>query len=114
MQFKAGVKRADRSNAIDLYVTDQISDREDFDALFENTPPPLTPQAKKDWKAKMKGFVVSSDAFFPFHDNVQRAAQSGVQYLAAPSGSVNDSGVVAEANKQGMTLVFTEHRLFHH
>ena len=62
----------------------------------------------------MSGLVVSSDAFFPFSDNVQRVAQSGVQFVAAPSGSVNDEGVIAEAEKQGITFVFTQHRLFHH
>lgn len=112
--FKTGTKRADKSNAIDLYVTDQITDLEAFNALFETAPAPLTPLEKAEWKASMSDLVVSSDAFFPFFDNIQRVAQSGVKYVAAPGGSVNDSLVIQEANKWGIAMAFTQHRLFHH
>ncbi|KAJ1330490.1 hypothetical protein BSLG_009406 [Batrachochytrium salamandrivorans] len=83
-QFKATVKRAERANAIDLYVSDMIDNMDEFNALFEVAPGPFTSAMKSEWKLKMEGFVVSSDAFFPFADNVQRVAQSGVSYVAAP------------------------------
>ncbi|KAH6575258.1 hypothetical protein BASA50_006893 [Batrachochytrium salamandrivorans] len=113
-QFKATVKRAERANAIDLYVSDMIDNMDEFNALFEVAPGPFTSAMKSEWKLKMEGFVVSSDAFFPFADNVQRVAQSGVSYVAAPSGSVMDDVVVQEAENNKIGYVFTEHRLFHH
>ncbi|KAI8911150.1 cytidine deaminase-like protein, partial [Gorgonomyces haynaldii] len=113
-QFKKGTKRADKSNAIDLYVTNQIDDVEQWNALFEVVPPPFTEEIKKEWRSKMTGLVVSSDAFFPFPDNVQRVSQSGVICVAAPSGSVMDQVVIQEAEKRGVGFVFTEYRLFHH
>ena len=114
MRFKSGVKRADKSNAIDLFVTDQITDVESFNSLFEVAPILLTAEEKQAWKAQMSGLVVSSDAFFPFSDNIQRVAQSGVGFVAAPGGSVNDAIVIQEANLKGIALCFTQYRLFHH
>ena len=114
MKFISGVKRADKSNAIDLYVTDQITDVESWESLFEVIPERLSLQEKQEWKSQMSGLVVSSDAFFPFKDNIQRVATSGVHYVAAPSGSVNDQIVIEEANKFGIAMAFTEFRLFHH
>ena len=108
------MKRADKSNAIDLYITDQIVDISSFNSLFEKDPEPLSPKEKSDWKSQMTDLVVSSDAFFPFFDNIQRVSQSGVKYVAAPGGSVNDGLVIKEAEKLGITLAFTEYRLFHH
>ncbi|KND00832.1 phosphoribosylaminoimidazolecarboxamide formyltransferase/IMP cyclohydrolase [Spizellomyces punctatus DAOM BR117] len=113
-QFKKETKRPDKANAIDLYVTDQIDDRATWESLFEVVPEPLTAEERKAWKAEMKGFVLSSDAFFPFPDNVQRAAQSGVQFIAGASGSVMDDAVVKEADEKGIGYVFTKWRLFHH
>ncbi|KAJ3302887.1 hypothetical protein HDV03_004459 [Kappamyces sp. JEL0829] len=112
--FKQGVKRAEKANAIDNYVTDTIDDRAHWESLFETVPPAFTDAIKKDWIAKMSGLVVSSDAFFPFPDNVSRVAQSGVCTVAAPSGSVMDDVVVKTCEEKGINMVFTEYRLFHH
>ena len=120
MQFKKGVKRADKANAIDLYVTGSL----DFDecgeevraweAMFEVPPVPLSKKERKEWLSQRTGVVVASDAFFPFTDNVHRAARSGVKYLVAPGGSVQDEEVVKCALGYGMTVVRTPWRLFHH
>ncbi|KAJ3018043.1 bifunctional phosphoribosylaminoimidazolecarboxamide formyltransferase/IMP cyclohydrolase [Thoreauomyces humboldtii] len=112
--FAKSTKRADKANAIDLYVTDQIDDRATWEALFVDVPAPLTEQERLDWKAGLTGVVLSSDAFFPFSDNVQRAARSGVCCVAAPGGSVMDEAVIREADEKGIAYVFTEWRLFHH
>lgn len=113
-QFKAGTKRAEKSNAIDLYVTNQISDRAQWESCFEVVPPVFTADMQKEWKATMSGIVVSSDAFFPFPDNVDRVAQSGVSVIAAPSGSVMDEVVIKTAESKNIHVVFTSHRLFTH
>ncbi|TPX34028.1 hypothetical protein SmJEL517_g03170 [Synchytrium microbalum] len=114
MEFKKSVKRADKANAIDLFVTEQIDDMEAWTALYETVPAPLTAEERAEWKKGLSGVVVSSDAFFPFTDNVLRAAASGVSYIAAPSGSVQDALVIAEADKRGMVMAHTQWRLFHH
>ncbi|KAJ3042944.1 Bifunctional purine biosynthesis protein ade10 [Rhizophlyctis rosea] len=113
-RFKKETKRPDRANAIDLYVTDQIDDRAQWESLFEVVPEPFTAEEKAAWKAQMKDLVVSSDAFFPFSDNVQRVAQSGVTYIAAPSGSVMDQVCIEAADERNLVYVFTSTRLFHH
>ncbi|KAJ3057407.1 bifunctional phosphoribosylaminoimidazolecarboxamide formyltransferase/IMP cyclohydrolase [Rhizophlyctis rosea] len=113
-RFKKETKRPDRANAIDLYVTDQIDDRAQWESLFEVVPEPFTAEEKAAWKAQMKDLVVSSDAFFPFSDNVQRVAQSGVKYIAAPSGSVMDQVCIEAADERDLVYVFTQWRLFHH
>ncbi|KAI9017515.1 cytidine deaminase-like protein [Gaertneriomyces semiglobifer] len=102
-KFKQGTKRADKANAIDLYVTNQIDDRESWAALFEVVPEPLTAEEREQWKKELKDVVVSSDAFFPFEDNVQRVVRSGVRV-----------SVVKCAQERGVEYVFTEWRLFHH
>ncbi|KAJ3225462.1 bifunctional phosphoribosylaminoimidazolecarboxamide formyltransferase/IMP cyclohydrolase [Chytriomyces hyalinus] len=114
LQFKKEVKRADKSNAIDLYVTRQISDQAAWDSLFETKPPAFTESDQKEWKKQMKDLVVASDAFFPFSDNVERAAASGVAAIAAPSGSVMDKVVIECAEKHKITVAHTTLRLFHH
>lgn len=114
MKFKKTTKRAERANAIDQYVTNQISDKTHWESLFEQTPPPFTDEIKKEHLKKMNGLVVSSDAFFPFPDNVERCYQSGVTTIAAPSGSVMDDVVVSTCERLQITMVFTEYRLFHH
>ena len=114
LHFKKGVKRAEKANAIDNYVTDQIGDMNHWLSLFETAPQPFTPEMKREWLKSMKGLVVSSDAFFPFPDNVDRVAQSGVETIAAPSGSVMDKVVVETCEEKKISMVFTEYRLFHH
>ncbi|KAI8611404.1 cytidine deaminase-like protein [Chytriomyces sp. MP71] len=114
LKFKKEVKRADKSNAIDLYVTRQITDQHAWDALFETKPSAFTEQDQREWKKEMTGLVVASDAFFPFSDNVERAASSGVVAIAAPSGSVQDKIVIDCAEKHKITVAHTTLRLFHH
>ena len=115
--FKKSVKRADKSNAIDLYVTNQVgegAERAAWEAQFEEVPAPLTEQDKREWLARNSGVSLSSDAFFPFQDNIHRAHHSGVKYIVAPSGSVQDKLVIQTADAYGMTYVHTTLRLFHH
>ncbi|XP_049744047.1 bifunctional purine biosynthesis protein ATIC isoform X2 [Elephas maximus indicus] len=117
MKFKTGVKRAEISNAIDQYVTGTIGEDEDlvkWKALFEEVPELLTEAEKKDWIGKLSEVSVSSDAFFPFRDNVDRAKRSGVAYIAAPSGSAADQVVIEACDELGIILVHTSLRLFHH
>lgn len=113
-KFKPTVKRADKSNAIDLYITSQIEDHAAWLELFETPPPAFSEVIKGAWMKELDGVVCASDAFFPFSDNVQRCAKSGVKVIAAPKGSVMDSVVIAEAEEKGITFVFTDVRLFHH
>ncbi|XP_042301655.1 bifunctional purine biosynthesis protein ATIC [Sceloporus undulatus] len=117
MKFKAGVKRAEISNAIDQYVTGTIGEGEDlvkWKALFEEVPALLTEAEKKAWIGKLNGVSLSSDAFFPFRDNVDRAKRSGVQFIAAPSGSAADQVVIEACDELGISLIHTNLRLFHH
>ncbi|KAF9160440.1 Bifunctional purine biosynthesis protein ade10, partial [Mortierella sp. AD010] len=115
--FKKETKRADKSNAIDLFIIDKTGEGEErasWEGQFDVVPAPLS-AAERD--AHMKGLtdvVVSSDAFFPFTDNVQRAHQTGVKYIAAPSGSIMDEQVIATADSHNMVLAHTSLRLFHH
>ncbi|KAL9539699.1 Bifunctional purine biosynthesis protein ade10 [Mucor bainieri] len=115
--FKKGTKRADKSNAIDLFVTNQTGEgveREAWEANFNTVPELLTAEERKEWMSQLKDTVVSSDAFFPFSDNIYRAHRSGVKYIAAASGSVQDNVVIAAADTNDMVLVHTNLRLFHH
>ncbi|EAA34818.1 bifunctional purine biosynthesis protein [Neurospora crassa] len=118
IKWKKGAKRPDKSNAIDLLVSGQLPkdgpERESFEALFEEVPAAFTEQEKNEWLSKLTDVCISSDAFFPFVDNVYRAARSGVKYIAAPSGSQNDSPVFETAEKLGITFVEQNTRLFHH
>lgn len=117
MKFKASVKRADKSNAIDLYVTNQVgegAEKTAWEAHFDEVPQPLTAEDKKEWLAQQSNVALSSDAFFPFPDNVHRAKHSGVKFIVAPSGSVQDKLVIETANGYGMTYLHTTLRLFHH
>ncbi|XP_023616787.1 bifunctional purine biosynthesis protein PURH isoform X3 [Myotis lucifugus] len=117
MKFKTGVKRAEISNAIDQYVTGTIGEDEDlvkWKALFEEVPELLTEAEKKEWVDKLSEVSVSSDAFFPFRDNVDRAKRSGVVYIAAPSGSAADKVVIEACDELGIVLAHTSLRLFHH
>ncbi|KAG0069476.1 Bifunctional purine biosynthesis protein ade10 [Linnemannia elongata] len=116
-EFKKETKRADKSNAIDLYVLDKIGEGEEraaWEAQFDNIPAALTAEERAAHMKELKDVVVSSDAFFPFTDNVHRAKQSGVKYIAAPSGSIQDDLVIAAADSHDMVVAHTTLRLFHH
>ncbi|CAL1537832.1 unnamed protein product [Lymnaea stagnalis] len=117
MKFKKGVKRPEISNAIDNFVLGTVGqdvDLASWENLFENPPSPLTEEERKDWISKLKGVSVSSDAFFPFRDSVDRAVESGVEYIASPAGSVSDKIVVEASDEHNIVLIHTNLRLFHH
>uniref|UniRef100_A0A8C9X0T6 Bifunctional purine biosynthesis protein ATIC n=1 Tax=Sander lucioperca TaxID=283035 RepID=A0A8C9X0T6_SANLU len=117
MKFRSGVKRAEMANAIDQYVSDTIGEGPDFavwKSMYEEVPDPLSETEKTNWISSLQAVAVSSDAFFPFRDNIDRAKRSGVEYIAAPAGSAADEVVINACNEQGITLVHTNLRLFHH
>uniref|UniRef100_A0A673IVX8 Bifunctional purine biosynthesis protein ATIC n=1 Tax=Sinocyclocheilus rhinocerous TaxID=307959 RepID=A0A673IVX8_9TELE len=117
MKFRSGVKRAEMANAIDQYVSGTIGEGPDMEVwkgLFDEVPETLTEVEKKNWISSLQAVALSSDAFFPFRDNVDRAKRSGVEYIAAPSGSTADEVVMNACNELGITLVHTKIRLFHH
>ena len=117
LQFVDGIRRPDRDNAIDIYISDEHEDVL-ADGVWQNTfqskPEVLTEAEKKEWIARQSGVTVGSDAFFPFGDNVERAFKSGVKYIAQPGGSIRDDHVIATADKHDMVMAFTGIRLFHH
>lgn len=116
-KFAKTAKRADRSNAIDLYVRQVVGSEVPLDVwaqAFEEVPEQLTNEEIKEWGSKMTGVALASDAFFPFRDNIDRAAMSGVSYIGSPSGSVQDDIVAQAADAHGMAMVHTAMRLFHH
>ena len=118
LPFKEGIKRADRDNTIDVYISEEEHDdvlREGtWQNFFTERPEVLTLVEKKEWLQKLSGVSLGSDAFFPFGDNIERARKSGVQYIAEAGGSVRDDNVIATCDKYGMVCVFTGVRLFHH
>jgi phosphoribosylaminoimidazolecarboxamide formyltransferase/IMP cyclohydrolase len=117
LPFKASIGRADRDNAIDLYIGDEYMDLL-ADGVWENTftekPEVFTAEEKRAWLDKNTDVALGSDAFFPFGDNIERAHKSGVKYVAEPGGSIRDDHVIATCNKYGMVMSFTGLRLFHH
>jgi len=115
MKFKSSVKRAEKNNCIDLYVSGE-ADMNDaqYKEMFDEVPAPITEEAKAKWVSQLKAVSLSSDAFFPFRDNVDRAVKSGVQFIAAPGGSTNDGDVIKACEEHGVTLIHTSTRLFHH
>ena len=117
LQFVDGIRRPDRDNAIDIYISDEHDDVL-AEGVWQNTfqvkPEVLTEEEKKAWVAQLSGVTVGSDAFFPFGDNVERARKSGVQYIAQPGGSIRDDHVIATCDKYGIAMAFTGMRLFHH
>lgn len=117
-KWAAGTKRPDKSNAIDLFVSGNIPtegpEKDEYESKFAELPEPFTPQERKEWIDKLQDVAVSSDAFFPFPDNVYRAVRSGAKYIAAPSGSVQDKAVIAAANSYDVVYVENNIRLFHH
>ena len=117
LPFKSDIRRPDRDNTIDVYISDDYEDvlaNGTWELFFTEKPEPLTKEEKKAWLATMSGVSLGSDAFFPFGDNIERAKRSGVQYIAQPGGSIRDDNVIETCNKYGMTMVFTGIRLFHH
>ena len=117
LPFKPDIRRPDRDNTIDVYISDDYYDvlRDGtWELFFTEKPEPFTKEEKKAWLATMSGVALGSDAFFPFGDNIERAKRSGVQYIAEPGGSIRDDNVIETCNKYGMTMVFTGIRLFHH
>ena len=117
LPFKADVRRPERDNAIDVYISDEYEDvlaDGAWQKLFTEKPEVLTAEEKKAWIATQSGVSVGSDAFFPFGDNIERAQKSGVQYVAEPGGSIRDDNVIETADKYGMVMAFTGMRLFHH
>ncbi|CAL1288986.1 unnamed protein product [Larinioides sclopetarius] len=117
MQFQKGVKRAEISNIIDVFVSGTIGKDmplEQFQNSLVNPPTPLTEAEKADWIKKLNGVALSSDAFFPFRDNIDRAHQSGVSYVVSPGGSTNDECVITACDEYGMVTIHTNLRLFHH
>ena len=117
LQFLDNIRRPDRDNAIDVYLSDEYEDVL-RDGVWQNTfkvkPEPLTAEEKKAWIATQSGVTVGSDAFFPFGDNVERARKSGVSYIVEPGGSIRDDNVIETANRYNMVMAFTGMRLFHH
>ena len=117
LQFVDGLGRADRDNAIDVYMGDEYEDvlkEGEWQKRFKVKPEVFTAEQKKAWLAQNTDVVLGSDAFFPFSDNIERAHKSGVKYIAQPGGSVRDDLVIESADKYDMVMVFTGIRLFHH
>ena len=117
LQFVDNIRRPDRDNAIDVYISDEHDDvlAEDvWQNTFKVKPEVLTEAEKKEWLAKNTGVCLGSDAFFPFGDNIERAKKSGVAYIAEPGGSIRDDHVIMTCNKYNMAMAFTGIRLFHH
>ena len=117
LQFVDGIRRADRDNAIDVYIGEEYMDvlaDGAWEKIFKVKPEVFTREEKRAWLDQMKGVTLGSDAFFPFSDNIERAHKSGVQYIAEPGGSIRDDHVIATCNKYNMALAFTGIRLFHH
>ena len=117
LPFKAGIRRADRDNAIDLYIgedyMDVLADGK-WENLFTEKPSVFTREEKRAWLDGNQDVTLGSDAFFPFGDNIERAHRSGVSYIAEPGGSIRDDQVIATCDKYNMTMCFTGIRLFHH
>lgn len=117
LPFIPGIRRADRDNTIDIYISDDYMDvlaDGEWQKFFTEQPEPLTREEKKAWITQNKGVCLGSDAFFPFGDNVERAHKSGVEYIAQAGGSVRDDHVIDTCDKYGIAMAFTGVRLFHH
>lgn len=117
LEFVDGIRRPDRDNAIDVYLSDEYEDvlaEGVWQTKFKVKPQPLTAEEKKAWIATQSGVTVGSDAFFPFGDNVERARKSGAAYIVQPGGSIRDDNVIQTADRYGMAMAFTGMRLFHH
>lgn len=117
LKFVDDIKRPERDNAIDIYISDEYEDilREgEWQKIFKEKPEVLTADEKKAWISGQSGVTVGSDAFFPFGDNIERAVKSGVKYVAEPGGSIRDDNVIETADRHNIVMAFTGTRLFHH
>ena len=117
LPFEEKIRRADRDNAIDLYIGDEYMDvlaDGAWENIFTEKPEVFTKEEKREWLDKLTDVTLGSDAFFPFFDNIERAHKSGVKYIAQPGGSVRDDAVIDCCNKYNMAMSFTGIRLFHH
>ncbi len=117
LPFKDSVRRADRDNAIDVYLGedyDEVLADGIWETLFTEKPEPFTRAEQREYLSKITGVSLGSDAFFPFGDNIERAKRSGVSYIAQPGGSIRDDNVIETCNKYGMVMAMTKMRLFHH
>lgn len=117
LPFKDGIRRADRDNSINIYISDEYEDllqEGTWQLFFTEKPEPLTLAERKAWIAQNKQVALGSDAFFPFGDNIERAHKSGVEYIAQAGGSIRDDHVIETCNKYGIAMAFTGVRLFHH
>ncbi|WP_270536109.1 phosphoribosylaminoimidazolecarboxamide formyltransferase [Prevotella denticola] len=117
LPFKKGIRRADRDNTINVYISEEYEDvLQDgvWQQFFTECPEPLTREERKEWIAKNTGVALGSDAFFPFGDNIERAHKSGVEYIAQAGGSIRDDHVIDTCDKYNIAMAFTGIRLFHH
>jgi phosphoribosylaminoimidazolecarboxamide formyltransferase / IMP cyclohydrolase len=116
LPFKDGLKKAERDNAIDQYLRSDVTEEETrtWNEVFTEIPRKLTDEEKIEWLSKLKGVSLASDAFFPFRDNIDRAAKSGVEYISQPGGSIRDDDVIEACNDYNMVMAFSNLRLFHH
>ncbi len=117
LEFVDGIRRADRDNAIDVYISDEYMDvlkEGEWQKIFKTKPPVFTKEEQKEWLKKNTDVALGSDAFFPFGDNIERAHKSGVTAIAQPGGSIRDDNVIAACDKYGIAMSFTGIRLFHH
>ena len=117
LSFKKDIRRADRDNAIDVYISDDYMDilaDGQWENIFSKKPEPFTADERKEWLKRLKGVSLGSDAFFPFGDNIERARRSGVEYIAQTGGSIRDDNVIETCNKYNIAMAFTGVRLFHH
>ncbi len=117
LEFVDGIRRADRDNAIDVYISDEYEDvlaDGAWEKIFKTKPEPFLKAEQKEWLAKNTDVALGSDAFFPFGDNVERAKKSGVSCIAQPGGSIRDDNVIDTCNKYNIKMAFTGIRLFHH
>ena len=117
LPFKDTISRAERDNAIDVYIGDEYMDvlaDGAWENVFTEKPAVFTKEEKRAWLDQLTDVTLGSDAFFPFSDNIERAHKSGVKFIAQPGGSVRDDAVIETCNKYGMTMAFTGIRLFHH
>ena len=117
LEFVDNIRRPDRDNAIDVYISDESQDvlaDGEWQRIFKEKPEVFTAEEKKAWLAKNTDVCLGSDAFFPFGDNIERAKKSGVAYIAQPGGSIRDDNVIETCNKYNIAMAFTGIRLFHH
>ncbi|MBQ7477499.1 MAG: phosphoribosylaminoimidazolecarboxamide formyltransferase [Selenomonadaceae bacterium] len=117
LPFREDVRRPDRDNAIDVYISDEYMDllgTDDWKRIFTEKPPVFTREEKQEWLKTAKGVALGSDAFFPFGDNIERAHKSGVAYVAQSGGSIRDDNVIETCDKYGIAMAMTHIRLFHH